>query len=363
MLKEELINLKIEKPSKEIYAEVQNRWDSIAKPLNGLGDFEAIYDRIGAILGTSDIDISKKLIIAMCADNGIVEEGISQSGQEVTAIVSGFMAKMQSSVGKMATVAKADVWAVDVGINGEAPIEDMIYMNVARGTANFLKQPAMTEEEVLKAIEVGISMVKKAVDEGYQLIGTGEMGIGNTTTSSALTAILTGRPVAEVTGRGAGLDDEGLSRKKYVISEALKKYGFKEGVSYSGFDDAFKALCSVGGLDIAGLVGVFIGGALYHRPIVIDGVISAISAYVAAQLVPDAKEFMVASHVSREPAAQEIMRKLGITPVINAGLALGEGTGAVMMFGLLDIAFSLYDSKTTFEKMQIDQYERFEEKK
>lgn len=360
MLKEELIKIHVEKLDKKLYKAVQDKWDLVAKPLNGLGNFEKIFDRIGAISGTTDIDIRKKLIISMCADNGVVEEGVSQSGQEVTAIVSGFMAKMQSSVGKMAKVAGSDVWAVDVGINSREKIEGMIDEKVAYGTANFLKQPAMTEEEALAAIEVGIKMVSKAVEAGYKIIGTGEMGIGNTTTSSALTAILTGARVSEVTGRGAGLDDTGLVRKREVICRAIKKYGFEEGKSYSGADDAFKALCCVGGLDIAGLVGVFIGGGIYHVPIVIDGVISAVSALVASEIIPDVKEYMIASHSSREPAAQEIMVSLGITPVINAGLALGEGTGAVMMFGLLDMAFSLYNSQTTFDEMQIDQYERYE---
>lgn len=359
MLKEELISLQIEKTDKTIYKQVQDRWDSVAKPLNGLGEFEKIFDRIGAISGTADIDIRKKLIISMCADNGIVEEGVSQSGQEVTAIVSGFMAHGESSVGRMAKVAGTDVWAVDIGINSDTRIAGMIDAKVAMGTANFLKQPAMTLQETMSAIETGIRMVEKAKASGYNIIGTGEMGIGNTTTSSALVAILTGRPIADVTGRGAGLGDEGLRRKQYVITEALHKYGFKQGVEYSGLDNALKALQCVGGLDIAGLVGVFIGGAVYHIPIVIDGLISAVSALVAAQINPLVTEYMLASHMSREKAAGIIMDMLGINPVIDAGLALGEGTGAVMFFGLLDIAFSLYVSQTTFDEMKIDQYERY----
>lgn len=360
MLKEELINIKVKKLDKSMYYAVQAKWDMVAKPLNGLGDFEHIFDRIGAILGTTQIDISKKLIIAMCADNGIVEEGVSQSGQEVTAIVSGFMARMQSSVGKMAMVAGSDVWAVDVGINSEEALDGVIDKKISYGTSNFLKQPAMTEEEVLKAIQVGIDLVAEAKQQGYKIIGTGEMGIGNTTTSSALTAILTGEKVEAVTGRGAGLDDVGLQRKYQVISDALKKYGYEEGRKYSGKEAAFAALCRVGGFDIAGLVGVFIGGAVYGVPIVIDGVISAISALIATELVENVNEYMIPSHSSREPAANKIMESLGVSPVINAGLALGEGTGAVMMFSLLDMAYSLYDSTTTFDEMNIEKYERYE---
>ena len=359
ILKEELINLNLEKADENVYKLVQKRWDSVAKPLNGLGSFETIFAQIGAITGTPDIDIRKKLIIAMCADNGVVEEGVSQSGQEVTAIVSGFMAKMESSVGKMAKVAGADVWAVDIGINCHDSIEGMINKKVAYGTADFLKQPAMTEKEMMLAIEAGMELVKEAKAAEYGVIGTGEMGIGNTTTSSALAAIITGTSVADATGRGAGLDDDGLSRKQQVIGKALEIYGFKQNVAYTGTENALKALQCVGGLDIAGLVGVFIGGAIYHIPIVIDGLISAVAALVAAQIHPTVREYMLASHLGKEKAISVIMDRLGLSPVINAGLALGEGTGAVMLFGLLDIAFSLYTSNTTFDEMQIDQYERY----
>lgn len=338
----------------ESYNQVKVNWDRVAKPLNGLGRFEEMIACIGGITGNANVDISKRAIIAMCADNGVVEEGVSQSGQEVTAIVASFMGTNSSSVGKMAKVAGADVYPVDIGINTDDIIPGVLSHKVAKGTRNFLKEPAMTEPEVLEAIGVGIDMVRLLRDKGYGLIGTGEMGIGNTTTSSAIATALLGVEAEAVTGRGAGLSDEGLCKKLDVIRQALIKYNLSED------SDAFEVLMKVGGLDIAGLTGVFIGGAIYGVPIVIDGVISAVAALLAHRLVPGTQKYMLASHRSKEPAVNKIFEALDLYPVIDGQLALGEGTGAVMLFGLLDIAMALYESDTSFEEMKIDQYERYE---
>lgn len=185
----------------------------------------------------------------------------------------------------------------------------------------------MTEEEALQALSVGIDLVRECKDKGYQLIGTGEMGIGNTTTSSMLVAALTGRTAEEVTGRGAGLNDAGLLRKQQVIAQALEKYE-KEIRS----EHALSMLAAFGGPDIAGMAGVCIGGALYHVPVVLDGLISSVAALVAERIVPGVREFVLPSHLSKEPAAKWIAEELKLHPVIDAGLGLGEGTGAVMLF-------------------------------
>lgn len=365
--KEELFSLEIEQPSDTLYRQVQRRWDCVAKPLNGLGRFEEIFAQIGAISGSEEIDIANKAVIAMCADNGIVEEGVSQSGQEVTSVVTRFMGQNQTSVGKMATVVHADVIPVDIGINGTEEFLGVRNCKVAMGTKNFLKEPAMTEEETLKAISIGMELVKECREKGYRLLGTGEMGIGNTTTSSAVAAALTGCEAAEITGRGAGLDDAGLERKIAVIRQAMEKYSFFQSIqrkgepTYERFCESFRVLQSVGGLDIAGLVGVYLGGAVYHVPIVMDGVISTVAALAAERLVPGTKAYMIPSHKSKEPAVQELCRELEIDPVIDGQLALGEGTGAVMMFALLDIARSLYGEQTTFGDMEIAPYQRYEE--
>ena len=328
-----------------------DNWDRIAKPLDGMGRFETLTAQIGAIWGTEQIALSKKAVIIMCADNGIVEEGVSQSGQEVTAAVARNMARKESSVGRMAAAIGADTFPVDIGINQKEPILGVLERKVRCGTRNFRKEPAMTEEEVLRAIAVGMDMVQFCRESGYRILGTGEMGIGNTTTSSAIAATLLQCPVATVTGRGAGLSNAGLLRKQRVIEEAIQKYDLYQA-------DALTVLRTVGGLDIAGLVGVCIGGAIYHVPIVLDGVISMVAALVAERMVPGVRAYLIPSHKGKEPAVEIVAKELGLEPVIDGKLALGEGTGAVMMFALLDMALAVYGHRTTFADIAIEPYTR-----
>ena len=343
--------LKIIPPDAQIYAQVKASWDKIAKPLDGLGQFETMFAQIGAITGSSSLSIEKKVILTMCADNGIVAEGVSQSGQEVTAVVAGFMGQQASSVGKMARRSGVDVIPVDIGINTKETLPGVRDCKVMQGTRDFLQEPAMTEEEALQALSVGIDLVRECKDKGYQLIGTGEMGIGNTTTSSAVTAALLQCEAEEVTGRGAGLTDQGLTRKQQVVRTALETYDLWHA-------DAFTVLQTVGGLDIAGLTGMCIGGALWHIPIVLDGVISMAAALVAEHLFPGVREYLLPSHLGKEPAAVKLADALQLSPVIHAGMALGEGTGAVMMFTLLDMAMSIYGQSATFSEIAVEQYKR-----
>jgi len=352
MTKTELETLKITPPDPAVYAKVKQNWDALAKPLDSMGEFESLFARIGAITSDETVPLQKKAVIAMCADNGIVEENISQSGQEVTARVAEAMGKGTSSVCRMAKRIGADVIPVDVGIATEETIEGVLAKKVRRGTRNFLKEAAMTEEETLAAISIGIEVVKSCKEAGYNLLATGEMGIGNTTTTSAVAAAMSGCPVEHITGKGAGLSDEGLLHKIEVIRQGIAKHKL-EGA------DTFTILSSVGGLDIAGLCGVYIGGALYHLPVVMDGVISIVAALAAERLVPGTKEFVIPSHQSREPAAELMLKELGVKPLIHAGLALGEGTGAVLMFGMLDIVHGLYENKTTFQDIEVEPYTRF----
>lgn len=352
MTKEELQQLQILCPSKEIKNQIRANWDAVAKPLDGLGAFEELTAKIGAALGTASFDLKKKAVIVMCADNGIVAEGVSQSGQEVTAAVAASMGKQKSSVGKMAKSIGAEVFPVDIGINCSEKIEGVLDKKIMPGTRDFLEEPAMTEKEVLAAVEVGMELVRQCKGMGFSLLATGEMGIGNTTTSSAVAAALTGCAVEEITGRGAGLSDVGLQKKRKIIMEALKKYDLKK-------EDTLHILSAVGGLDIAGLAGVFIGGAVCQIPVALDGVISTVAALAAERLVPGTREYMIPSHKSREPAAEYMLKELGLSPVIDASLALGEGTGAVMLFALLDTVMALYETRTTFSDISVEQYVRF----
>lgn len=352
MTVESLKELSVSAPDLKIYKAVLKNWDAIAKPLDGLGKFETVTARIGAILGTDQIDISRKAVIIMCADNGIVAEGISQSRQEVTTAVVRQMAKGTSSVGKMAALLGADTMPVDIGMSEKERIPGVLDRKIRCGTNNFRIEPAMTEAEAVQAIRTGIEIVSDCRRKGYQILATGEMGIGNTTTSSAVAAALLSCDAGDVTGRGAGLSDETLLHKKQVIEEAIEKYGL-----YGA--DPFRVLYTVGGLDIAGLAGVCMGGGLFHIPIVLDGVISMTAALLAERILPGTAAYLIASHRGKEPAVEKLTKALQLQPVIDAGMALGEGTGAVMMLSLLDMALSVYRDKTSFSDMHITQYERY----
>lgn len=362
----ELLEIQIEAPDETIREQVQTRIDQIAKPLDSLGKFETYLAQIGAITGTVDIDIRKKAVLVMCADNGIVEEGVSQCGQEVTRQVAESMGRGTSNVCKMAKVVGADVIPVDVGIANTEEIAGVMNQKVMSGTKNFKKKPAMSKAQVLAAIRVGINLAAECKEKGYQILATGEMGIGNTTTAAAVTAALTGVSAGEIVGRGAGLSDAGLMRKRTLVKEALEKYGLATFESDQCEDHkadrqrlGLRILACVGGLDIAAMAGVFIGGARVHLPVVIDGVISAAAALAAETLVPGVKAYMIPSHRSKESAADVVFHALGMEPVIQGNLALGEGTGAVMLFGLLDLAMTLYEKPTTFEDIAVEQYRRF----
>lgn len=348
----ELEQLSIEPPDAAVRKQVKKNWDRIAKPLDGMGIFETLTAQIGAITRTDHMDLSKKLVLIMCADNGIVEEGVTQSGQEVTYLVAQAMGKKQSSVCKMAQVIGAETLAVDIGINSEKEIDGVLNRKIRCGTRNFRREPAMTEEETIRAIVSGIELVSSCKQKNIKIIATGEMGIGNTTTSSAITAALTKCAPEQVTGRGAGLGNSGLLKKQQIIKEALETYDLLEA-------DALTVLRTVGGLDIAGLTGVCIGGAYYHIPIVLDGAISMAAGLMAQRLLPGVKEYLIASHKGKEPAVEILAKELDVIPVIDGRMALGEGTGAVMMLSLLDMALGIYNGRTSFSDIQVEQYERF----
>ena len=338
---------------KELYSRIKLGWDHVAKPLDSMGTFEEVLSEIGAIQGQLIPAVSKSCILVCCADNGIVEEGVSQSGQEITAICADNIANGRSSVAIMAKQTGTDIHAVDIGINGDAQIPNVRNLKVRKGTRNFLKEPAMTESEVLQALRTGMELVREHREQGYTILGIGEMGIGNTTTASAVTAALLNLPAGEVTGRGAGLDDRKLNHKIQVIRQALEQWNLSE-------KSAFEILRTVGGLDIACMAGICIGGALWHVPVVLDGFISLAAALAACRMVPGAREYLIASHSGKEPAMQKIEKELELSPVIYAKMALGEGTGAVLMLSLLKTANAVYESSCSFDDAGIGQYQRYE---
>ena len=328
-------------------AACEAHWDGIAKPLKGLGDLETAVIRIAALTGSEDVRIDRRAVEILCADNGVVAEGVTQTDASVTATMAGNIRDHRSSVCLMAKAAGADVFAQDMGML--TSVEGVPGCHIADGTGNIALGPAMTKEQACEAIAYGMELVRQCRDADYQIVITGEMGIGNTTTSSAVTASMLGVPVEEITGRGAGLSDEGLRKKVAAIRRAIE-------VNAPDPADPLDILAKLGGFDIAGMAGMFLGGALYRVPVVIDGLISSVSALIAARLCPNAKKGMIASHCSAEPAAEQILRELGLVPVIRAGLKLGEGTGAACMLPLLDMALAVYHGSAAFADAGVEQY-------
>lgn len=349
----------------------KKHWDSIAKPLDSLGEFEKIFQKLSAIYESEIPDISSKCITVMCADNGIVKEGISQSDKDVTLAVAKSMALGTSSIAVLSKAAGSKMTVFDMGIDSfDTEIYSLGVINhkLMHGTNNFIKEKAMPLDITLRALLTGISTVSELKDNKTKIIGTGEMGIGNTTTSSALSAAILNLPVEDVTGRGAGLDDAKLKKKVDIIKGGIEKYGFRDKLFLDSIKSENKSvrslavldlLSSLGGLDIATLTGIFIGGSIYKLPIVIDGVISEVAALLAYFINPLCKDYMIASHLSREPVASIIFDILDLRPVIDASLALGEGSGCAMLFPLLDMVLEIYTKNASFSDIKIEEYKRF----
>lgn len=322
-------------------------WDNCAKPLGSLGLLEEMVIRIAALKETEKICLPKKTLAVFCADNGIVQQGVSQSGSEVTAHVTDNLAAGRTSACRMARVAGCRVVPVDMGVLDYPSTKGVLSRRVRNGTEDITQHPAMTREEALKAIETGISLAKEL---DADLLATGEMGIGNTTTASAVAAALLGVSPKEVTGRGAGLSDAGLTKKQAAIETALSLHRPDP-------KDPIDVLCKVGGLDLAAMCGMFLGGAAYRVPVLADGFISNVAALCAIQLCPNAKKAIFASHLSAEPAAKMLEEHLTLHPILQAGMRLGEGTGAVAIMPLLDMALAVYNESYTFEECGIDAYQ------
>ena len=337
---------RIQAPDKGAMEEAQNRWNAIAHPLHSLGKLEDMIIQIAGIQRTSRVKLDKKGLITMCADNGVVEEGVTQTGQEVTAQVAENFLSEKATAGILCRKAGADIFPIDIGIARDTIVRNC---KISYGTKNMTKGPAMTHAEAVKALETGIALVREKKADGYRILATGEMGIGNTTTSSALASFFLKQPVEKMTGRGAGLTSEGLQRKIDAIRKAIE-------VNQPDPSDPVDVLAKIGGLDIAGMAGVFLGGAAEGIPVVIDGFISGVAALVASEICPLSKDYMIASHMSHEPAADLMMRTLGKDPVLHADMCLGEGTGAVVLFPVLDMALEVYDRMSTFAEDDIEAY-------
>ena len=346
---ERLDNFVFPGPDETVMLAAAERWNSVAKPLGSLGRLEEAVIRIAGLTGDANYRPEKRAVLVLCADNGVVGQGVTQTGSEVTAVLARNLVRGGVSVSRMAAVASADVVGVDMGMNVDLRLDGLLDRRVAAGTGDLSLGPAMSREQAVKAIRHGVELVADMRDKGYRILATGELGIGNTTTSSAMAAVLLGRKPVEVTGRGAGLSTEGVRRKVAVIERAIA-------VNRPDPADPLDVLAKLGGFDLAGLVGVFLGGAVYQTPILIDGLISSVAALTALRMRPESGCAMLASHVSAEPAGQMTLDALGLKPLICADMCLGEGTGAIAALPLLDMAYAVYGEASTYEDIAIDRY-------
>lgn len=323
---------------------VEQRQADLTKPTGSLGLLENLSVKIAAVSAKTRPDVSRKAIIVMAGDHGVAQEGVSAYPPEVTyQMVLNFL-NGGAAINALARQAGARVTVVDVGVMGSFdPAPGLINRKVRPGTANMAKGPAMSREDAEAAVQAGLDAVNAEVKKGLDLVATGDMGIGNTTPSAAITAIMCGQPVSRVTGRGTGLDDQGLAAKIRVIEEAIR-------VNQPDPKDAWDVLAKVGGLEIGGLAGVIIGAASNRIPVVIDGFISGAAALIAAGLAPDVKPYLIASHQSVELGHQAILAKLGLRPLMNLDLRLGEGSGAALAFHLVEAACRIVNEMATFSE-------------
>ena len=341
-------------PDREAERASRARWDSIAKPLHGLGLLEDAVVRICAVTGDPDCPLRPRGVAVFCADNGVVAQGVTQTGQEVTAIVAENMTRGETSVCKMAAQAGAEVFPVDMGMATRPGCPGLLDRRQGDGTADFTRGPAMSRAQAEACLWAGYRLARELAEKGYRLLAAGEMGIGNTTTSSAVASVLLGQDPEALTGRGAGLSSQGLANKVSAIRRAIQ-------VNRPDPADPVDVLAKVGGFDIAAMTGFYLGASSAGVPVLLDGFISVVAALCAVRIAPAAREAMIASHCSGEPGTQRILEALGLAPVISAGLCLGEGTGAVALIPLLDMAAGVYREMSTFGEISVEEYRHFED--
>lgn len=368
---------KIKPLDKNRMEEKEKELNSLLKTPKGLGKLEKLAIRLEGI--DKNYKPDKKMVLVMAADNGVEQEKVSKSKRVITQYVVEAMLNGKSSINALGMVYNADIKVVDLGIDKSSDIKNKINFKgiidkkiMEFGTNNISKEAAMTYEQAVKAIETGIETVDEFVKDGYNLFATGEMGIGNTTTSSAILKVLTDLPIDEIVGYGSGIDDKTLEHKKNVIKKAIQVNGlldffeksknakgkkkirkeqgnmdFKSKINFENFKteesqkSIINVLAKVGGLDIAGMAGTYLGCAKNRVPVVIDGFISAVSALIAYKICPVSREFMIASHLSEEPGMKYIMKELNLEPMLFMNMKLGEGTGAVMMFPVIEGACNI----------------------
>lgn len=338
---------KIEGLDKKSMDKARERINSLIKPVGSLGKLEEIAVQLSGITGELYPKVDNRAIITMAADNGVMEEKVSPAPQEVTKIMTSYIANGVSGVGALANQARADVIVVDIGVASEIDNIKVVNRKIKYGTENITKGPAMTKDEAIKAVEVGIEIATKEIKKGRNLLGTGEMGIGNTTTSTAILSVMGGIDPEEITGVGANLPKDQLINKINVIKKAIE-------INRPNKNDWLDVLSKVGGLDIAGMAGVMVAGAANRVPVVVDGYISTAAAIIAVAMEPKIRDFLIPSHASNEKGAKKASELLGFEPPLYLNMRLGEGTGAAIMFNIIEAAVFMIKKMITFGEAGIE---------
>jgi nicotinate-nucleotide--dimethylbenzimidazole phosphoribosyltransferase len=341
----------IKPPDRKAMEQARARQDDLTKPAGSLGRLEELSVQLAGIQGKASPQIEKKAMITMAGDHGVLAENIGNWPQEVTAqMVENFL-NGGAGINVLARQVGARIVFVDMGVASDLkPHPQLIVRKIGYGTANMCRGPAMTGEQAVKALEAGIEIVETEADKGLDIVGTGDMGIGNTTASAAICAVITGKPAGEVTGRGTGLSDEQLAHKIGVIERALA-------VNKPDASEPLDVLAKVGGFEIGGLAGVILGAAARRVPVVIDGFISGAAALIAASLAPQVKDYLIAGHVSAESGHPAMLEHLGLKPLLDLGLRLGEGTGAALGMFIAEAAARTLNEMATFAEAGVSEGE------
>ena len=333
----------------------QTRLDSLTKPQGSLGRLEELAKQLAGIARQEQFSLKNKVIFTLAADHGIAREGVSAYPQEVTVQMVYNFLNGGAGINVLARMAGARVVVVDMGVahSIEHPQTENDFFknkNIRYGTRNFIKEPAMTREEAVRSLETGMEILEEELEKGVDIIGTGEMGIGNTTSASAITACITGHNVKDVTGRGTGIDEKRLEHKKQLIEKTLAKHKPDP-------LDAIDILSKVGGFEIGGMAGIMLVAAYHKIPVIIDGFISGAAALIASQLQPKVKEYMIAAHCSIEKGHAIILRHMGLKPLLDLDLRLGEGTGAALAMNIVEASAKIFQEMATFEDAGVSQKE------
>ncbi len=325
-------------------AQAQERQNSLTKPTGSLGRLEALSIQLAGISAKSRPTFPRKAVIVMAGDHGVTEEGISAYPSEVTKEMVVNFLNGGAAINVLARQAKARVIVVDMGVAADfEQAEGLLNHKIAKGTQNMHKGSAMDRRQAERSVQAGVEVVEAEIAKGLDILAIGEMGIGNTTPSSAITAVYTGLPVRQITGRGTGLDDSGFFHKVEVIEQSIA-------LNRPNPADALDVLSKVGGFEIGGLTGLILGAAAHRIPVLLDGFISGAAALLAVELEPRVKPFLIASHLSVEAGHRAILERLGLKPLLELDLRLGEGTGAALAFHLVDASVNTLNEMATFSE-------------